>query len=118
MRVRATSSRARCCSRSASPHGSIPRPEVRGGEALAHHPPRPIGYVRVRARRRPGRMGGVGRLMFADADPDALAGKLRAAFRGGFLGVASFGWSTLVQIVDATEGDRDALIDTLAKQLR
>ena len=39
--------------------------------------------------------------MFADADPDALEGKSRAAFRGGFLGVASLGWSTLVQIVEA-----------------
>jgi len=59
-----------------------------------------------------------GAFMFADADSSALAGKSRAAFRGGFLGVASFGWSTLVQIVEATQEDRDALIDTLAKQLR
>jgi Family of unknown function (DUF6505) len=55
--------------------------------------------------------------MFADADPDALAGKSRAAFRGGFLGVASLGWSTLVQIVEATQEDRDRLVDTLGRQL-
>ena len=55
--------------------------------------------------------------MFADADPDALAGKSRAAFRGGFLGVASLGWSTLVQIVEATQEDRERLVDTLARQL-
>ena len=66
----------------------------------------------------PGEWAVSGAFMFADADPSALAGKSRAAFRGGFLGVASFGWSTLVQIVDAAEEDRDALIDTLAKQLR
>lgn len=66
----------------------------------------------------PGEWAVSGAFMFADADPDALAGKSRAAFRGGFLGVASFGWSTLVQIVDATQEDRDALVDTLAKQLR
>jgi Family of unknown function (DUF6505) len=58
-----------------------------------------------------------GAFMFADADPDALAGKSRAAFRGGFLGVASLGWSTLVQIVEATQEDRDRLVDTLGRQL-
>ena len=66
----------------------------------------------------PGEWAVSGAFMFTDADPDALAGKSRAAFRGGFLGVASFGWSTLVQIVGATEEDRHALVDTLAKQLR
>ena len=66
----------------------------------------------------PGEWAVSGAFMFADADPGALAGKSRAAFRGGFLGVASFGWSTLVQIVDATQEDRDALIDALARQLR
>ena len=66
----------------------------------------------------PGEWAVSGAFMFADADPGALAGKSRAAFRGGFLGVASFGWSTLVQIVDATQEDRDALFDALARQLR
>ena len=33
-------------------------------------------------------------------------GKARAAFRSGFLGVASLGWSTLVQIVEASDDDR------------
>ena len=65
----------------------------------------------------PGEWAVSGAFMFADADPDALVGKSRAAFRGGFLGVASFGWSTLVQIVGATQEDRHALVDTLAKQL-
>ena len=36
----------------------------------------------------------------------ALDGKPRAAFRSGFLGVPSLGWSTLVQIVEASEQDR------------
>ena len=58
-----------------------------------------------------------GAFMFADADSSALAGKSRAAFRGGFLGVASLGWSTLVQIVEATQEDRERLVDTLARQL-
>ena len=37
--------------------------------------------------------------------------------RAGFLGVTSLGWSTLVQIVNATEEDRVAAVDTLARQL-
>src|SRR6516162_1704559 len=65
----------------------------------------------------PGEWAVSGAFMFADADPDALAGKSRAAFRGGFLGVASLGWSTLVQIVEATQEDRDRLVDALARQL-
>jgi hypothetical protein len=57
-----------------------------------------------------------GAFMFANADPDALGGKPRAAFRGGFLGVPSLGWSTLAQIVEASAADRAALVDLLAKQ--
>ncbi len=40
-----------------------------------------------------------------------------AAFRSGFLGVGTLGWSTLVQIVEASDDDRLAAIDTLARQL-
>ena len=65
----------------------------------------------------PGEWAVSGAFMFADADPDTLAGKQRAAFRGGFLGVTSLGWSTLVQIVEAGEEDRAALVAALAGQL-
>jgi Family of unknown function (DUF6505) len=65
----------------------------------------------------PGEWAVSGAFMFADADPDTLAGKPRAAFRSGFLGVPSLGWSTLVQIVEASEQDRAALVETLAEQL-
>lgn len=58
-----------------------------------------------------------GTFMFADDDPAKLEGKARAAFRSGFLGVASLGWSTLVQIVEAGEDARLAAVDALAKQL-
>ena len=54
----------------------------------------------------PGEWAVSGAFMFAHADPDALDGKSRAAFRGGFLGVASLGWSTLVQIVEASDADQ------------
>jgi len=65
----------------------------------------------------PGEWAVSGAFMFADANPDTLGGRSRAAFRGGFLGVASLGWSTLVQIVEATEADREALVESLARQL-
>lgn len=65
----------------------------------------------------PGEWAVSGAFMFADADPDALGGKPRAAFRGGFLGLPSLGWSTLVQIVEASEADRAALVEMLAHAL-
>jgi hypothetical protein len=66
----------------------------------------------------PGEWAVSGAFMFADADPDALGGKPRAAFRGGFLGVPSLGWSTLVQIVEASEADRTAVVEMLANELK
>jgi hypothetical protein len=65
----------------------------------------------------PGDWAVSGAFRFYDRDPAALTGKDRAAFRAGFLGVQSWGWSTLVQIVHATEDDRRALVELLAKQL-
>jgi len=65
----------------------------------------------------PGEWAVSGAFVFWNADPATLEGKARSAFRGGFLGVASLGWSTLVQIVDTDEDNRLAAIDTLAKQL-
>ncbi len=64
----------------------------------------------------PGEWAVTGAFLFADAEPDALDAKARAAFRSGFLGIASFGWSTLVTIVEATEDERAAAIETLAGQ--
>ena len=54
----------------------------------------------------PGEWAVSGAFAFWDRDPTTLEGKARSAFRGGFLGVASFGWSTLVQIVEASDADR------------
>jgi hypothetical protein len=65
----------------------------------------------------PGEWAVTGAFIFTDDDPAKLEGKARAAFRAGFLGVASLGWSTLVQIVEASDDDRLAAIDALAKQL-
>ena len=51
----------------------------------------------------PGEWAVSGAFVFWDRDPATLDGKARAAFRSGLLGVNSLGWSTLVQIVQATE---------------
>jgi hypothetical protein len=58
-----------------------------------------------------------GSFVFWTKNPDLLEGKARSAFRAGFLGLESLGWSTLVQIVDVTEEDRAAATEMLAQQL-
>lgn len=65
----------------------------------------------------PGEWAVSGAFAFWDRDPATLDGKTRSAFRGGFLGLPSFGRSTLVQIVEATEADRASLVDMLARHL-
>ena len=65
----------------------------------------------------PGEWAVSGAFVFWNHDPAMLEGKARSAFRGGFLGISTLGWSTLVQIVDANADDRMAVVDTLAKQL-
>jgi Family of unknown function (DUF6505) len=65
----------------------------------------------------PGEWAVSGAFMFWNSDPANLAGKARAAFRSGFLGVQSLGWSTLAQIVEASDDDCRAAIDTLAQRL-
>ena len=65
----------------------------------------------------PGEWAVSGAFVFADDEPVELTGKTRSAFRGGFLGIQSFGWSTLVQIVEASDDDRATAIDLLARQL-
>ena len=65
----------------------------------------------------PGEWAISGAFMFAHLDPTALTGKARAAFRGGFLGIDSFGWSTLARIVAASEAERAAAVEQLAVRL-
>jgi len=65
----------------------------------------------------PGEWAVSGAFRFWDCDSAKLESKARAAFRGGFLGVQSWGWSTLAQIVPATEDDCRSLVDLLARQL-
>src|SRR5262249_12140983 len=65
----------------------------------------------------PGDWAVSGAFRFCDRDPARLSGKDRSAFRSGFLGVQSWGWSTLAQIVPATEDDRKVLVELLAGRL-
>ena len=50
----------------------------------------------------PGEWAVSGAFVFWNADPATLEGRARTAFRSGFLGLSSLGWSTLVQIVEAS----------------
>jgi hypothetical protein len=65
----------------------------------------------------PGEWAVPGAFIFARSDIAALEGRARVAFRSGFLGVDSFGWSTLVQVVDASPEDRVAAVELLARRL-
>ncbi|MGH6789102.1 MAG: DUF6505 family protein [Pseudolabrys sp.] len=65
----------------------------------------------------PGEWAVSGAFAFWGGDPGKLEGKARSAFRGGFLGIDSLGWSTLVQIVEADDADRAHILDALAQQL-
>jgi hypothetical protein len=65
----------------------------------------------------PGEWAVSGAFRFWGDDPGKLEGKARSAFRNGFLGVQSWGWSTLVQIVEVSDADRRAVVDLLAHRL-
>lgn len=65
----------------------------------------------------PGEWAVTGSFRFFGANVGSLSGKQRQAFRGGFLGIDSFGWSTLVIVTEATAGDRATVVEKLAEQL-
>ena len=44
----------------------------------------------------------------------ALSGKMARAFKSGFLGLASFGWSTLVEVAEMPDEDYETLCNSLA----
>jgi hypothetical protein len=62
----------------------------------------------------PGEWAVTGSFLFLEADVASLAGKARASFRSGFVGVRSFGFSTLVVVSEASEHERDEAVDALA----
>jgi len=65
----------------------------------------------------PGEWAVSGAFAFTHLNVTGLAGKARAAFRSGFLGIETLGWSTLVEVVEASEPERAAAIERLAQQL-
>ena len=56
-----------------------------------------------------------GSFAFLDVEPEDLTGKRLQAFRSGFLGTRTFGWSTLVQIDEIDEDEFQLVIDRLAQ---
>lgn len=54
---------------------------------------------------------------FSDADPESLTGKARQAFRSGFLGLNSFGWSTLARIEEIDQVEYKRVVEALAQHL-
>lgn len=58
-----------------------------------------------------------GGFMFWDRSPRGLTGRDKQAFRAGFLGLSSFGWSTLAVVVTASAEERAAAVDALARYL-
>lgn len=65
----------------------------------------------------PGEWAVPGGFAFHEESLEAMSGKRRQAFRGGFLGLASFGWSTLVEVAEASESEREAAVAALAAHL-
>lgn len=78
----------------------------------------PSDTVIFEAAAEPGEWAVAGGFAFWDEDPAAMSGKRRQAFRGGFLGLGSFGWSTLVEVVGATAEHRAAAVAALAAHIR
>ena len=63
----------------------------------------------------PGEWAVPGSFSFLSAGPDGLTGKRRAAFANGFLGITSFGWTTLVTVEEASEADLATAVAALAE---
>jgi len=66
----------------------------------------------------PGEWAVPGGFAFWDDDLAALSGQRRQAFRAGFLGLGSFGWSTLVEVAEASATEREAAVARLAAHIR
>lgn len=65
----------------------------------------------------PGEWAVSGAFVFWNQDPATMTQKQRVALRSGFLGIGSLGWSTLAIVTEATEAERDAVVEHLAAQL-
>jgi len=66
---------------------------------------------------RAGEWAVTGTFAFVDADPDGMSAKERQAFRNGWIGTRSFGFATLVRVVEIAPEAVDEIADTLATHL-
>ena len=60
----------------------------------------------------------VGTFCFADIPPADLSGKIKQAFSNGFLGTGSFGFSTLVSVVNTRDDDIEILTRAGCERIR
>ena len=65
----------------------------------------------------PGEWAVTGAFLFFDAVVEALTPKARTAFRSGFVGVSSLGFSTLVVVSEASEDEREEAVASLARHI-
>jgi len=65
----------------------------------------------------PGEWAVSGAFAFFGAEPDQLSAKARTAFRSGFMGVETLGWSTLVVVHEASAAEQEAATEALARGL-
>ena len=65
----------------------------------------------------PGEWAIPGGFVFSATDPAHLEGKTQLAFRSGWLGLESFGHTTLVEVAEADEATFFALVETLARHI-
>jgi hypothetical protein len=65
----------------------------------------------------PGEWAVPGSFVFLDDDERTLTGKRLQAFRHGFLGTGSFGWSSLVEVAEIDADELQQVIDRLAQHL-
>lgn len=63
----------------------------------------------------PGEWAVPGSFEFLEDSPDPAATKRAQAFRHGFLGTSSFGWSTLVMVADASPAIIHEITEALAR---
>lgn len=62
----------------------------------------------------PGEWAVPGSFAFLDIPEQDLSGKMLQAFKHGFLGTRTFGWSSLVEIAEISEDEYQDVIDRLA----
>lgn len=66
----------------------------------------------------PGEWAVPGTFVFADSDPAQLGRRERQAFANGFLGLGTFGWSTLASVASLSDDEYEEAVAALAQHLR